>query len=873
MRTPLAKHVLIGRHEEIEQIDGLIRAARAGRGGALVLGGEAGIGKSTLLDRAAEAASGFRVVRASGAEFEQGMPYAALHHLCRPILEHVPDLPEHLQEALRVAFGTRPGRPDPLRIGLAALELMSAAARVRPLLCLIDDAQWLDPASSRTFVFLARRVPADPVAVLVATRSADELRELPGLTLSGLDDENARRVLAARHPFPLDERVRERLVAEAHGNPLALLELPRAGGFLLPEPASVPARVERGFRARLAELPDDARLLLTVASADPTGDPGLLWPAARLLGLDVSRATADASASGLIEVGTRIRFCHPIARSAVYRSAGAALRRAAHGALADVTDRDAAPDRRAWHRAQASPGPDDDVAAELVRSATRAEARGGVAAAAVFLERAAALSLDAPDRTERTLAAAHAHLDAGTVDRAAHLLAGLDTATLGDHHQARADLLRGRIAFTHGDGSEPIVRAARRLATLDPASARRYFLEAVEMSLVVGRARGVVDEVLAAARAAAPPADAPDLLDALIALSADGYRAARPLLREALAGPARTHQPGLASMIAVELWDLDALGAITDWLVGTGRESGSALSLQLGLGLVAADATVRGDPGRALAAVAEEEAVADAAGLPPLIYNRLHVAAARGRRAEFRALSRNAARVTNLAWMEALLHNGLADYPAALAAARAATSHHDLFLTGVALPELIEAAVRCHEPAVAADALEALSDRVSGPSGTGVAAYSRALLTDDEDDFHEAVSLLAASPLRPYRGRAHLLYGEWLRRQGRRREGITHLRTAQDLLTSSGAEAFADRAAAELRAAGEQPSRRGSPAYEKLTVQELAVARLVAAGATSNEVAVQLFISKRTVDAHLRNIFRKLDLTSRHQLKDHPLDS
>lgn len=877
--------VLVGRGAERSRLAETIAGARAGRGGAVVVAGEAGIGKSALLEDAlVQAASGCTVLRASGAEFEQELPYAALHQLCLPVL---PDLDDH--EALRVAFGLSAGTADPFRVGVAVLDLIGAAARERPVLCVVDDAQWFDAASLRVLAFLARRVAADPVAVLFGVRSpvpAGELATLPRLSVDGLDDGSAAELLAVRSPFPLDERVRDRLVAEAHGNPLALLELPRAGGFAPPEESPVATRIERAFRTRLARLPADARLLLTVASADPTGDPDLLWPAARTLGIDLERAGAAAATAELAEFGTRIRFCHPLARSAVHRAAAAWERRRAHAALADATDPVLAPDRRAWHRAQATFGPDEDVAAELVRAAWRARARGGVAAAAAFLERAAALSPQTGRRVQRTLDAAAAHLDAGAGETAARLLTTIETAGLDEVRRAHVELLRGRIAFTRpGDGSGPalMASAAARLAGPDPRRARECYLDAMEMSLVVGRGGGFIREVVIAA-GAAPASGEPDLLDALLTLATDGPASATPLLRGVLHGeraPLWTRWPALATMISTELWDPATMAEVAEWLVTAGRTTGSPLLLRLGLAQRATGATFAGDVERALAAIAEEGAIADAVGEPPLVYPRLQLAAVRGRRAEAHELTRAASaattargtgQVVSLHWTTALLNNGLRDYPAALAAAVRATEQEDLFLTGAALPELVEAAVRCHEPARAARALESLTERTRGTTATGrgIAAYARGLVTGVEEHYREAVQHLTDSPLVPYRGRAHLLYGEWLRREGRRRDGVEQLRLAHGLLSASGAEGFARRAADELQAAGERVERLSEPAYDRLTPQELAVSRLVSSGATSHEVAVALFISKRTVDAHLRNIFRKLGVNSRRQLRDQP---
>ncbi|MFI6504008.1 AAA family ATPase [Nonomuraea typhae] len=876
---------LVGRQDEIGRIEGLIGAAGEGSGGVLVLRGEPGIGKTALLEHARHAAAGFRIIEASGSEFESELPFAALHQLCVPVLDHLGELPARHRSALQIAFGLATGTPEVFRIGLAALELLAAAAARQPVLCVVDDAHWLDDASAKSLIFLARRISAEPVAMVLATRHG--LDELPGLDLGGLSDADARGLLA-RIRATLDERVRDRVLAEARGNPLALLELPGAGGFALPGAASVPGRVERSFQARLADLPADARLLLTVAGADPTGDPGLLWPAAEKLGIDLS-AGAAAEASGLVEFATRVRFCHPLARSAVYRAADADRRRTAHRVLAEVTDPITDPDRRAWHRAHAGAGPDDDVAAELERSAARAQARGGVAAAAAFLERAAALSLDPGQRTRRTFAAAQAKLDAGATDAAADLLSTVETGTLDELQRARADLLRGQLAFVRrgGDGPAPMLRAARRLADLDPEWSRDCYLDALEMGLVVGRAGGVMDTVVAAARSAPPAPRPPDVLDGLILLTTEGHRAAVPLLRRALTdgdSPLWTRRPALATMLAGELWDNDLHAAIIEWLMKTGRSTGSPLVLRLGLAQTAVAAAHTGDLGKAMAAIAEEEAIAAAAGDTPMAYARLHLAAMRGHRQEALALIETATGeaattgkgqlIANAHLAAAVLHNGLADYPAALEAARRATEPGDLYLAGIALPELVEAAVRSGRPAVAAPALRSLTERTRAGGtawGLGVGAYARALVTGDEDHYREAIDHLGESPLTVYRARAHLLYGEWLRREGRRSDARRHLRTAHELLSASGLDAFARRAAGELRATGEHArSRSAPPAYDQLTMQEVHIARLVATGATSKEVAARLFLSPRTVDAHLRNIFRKLGITSRRQLRDLP---
>ncbi|MEU3642092.1 AAA family ATPase [Lentzea sp. NPDC034063] len=861
---------LLGRDDEIRCLSGMLTAARDGRGGALVLRGEAGLGKSALLGHMRESAAGFRVLEASGSEFETELPFAALHQLCLPLMD---SLSGHHREALEVAFGLASGKPDVLRIGMATLDLLAGG---EPVLCLLDDAHWLDEASAQVLAFLGRRLASEPVVLVLAARrpwARSRLDELPGLELRGLADAEARALLTSGPVAVVDDKVRERLLAEARGNPLALLELPKAGGFALPDVASVPSMIERSFQERAARLPADAQLLLTVAGADPTGEPGLLWAAAAELGIDVASAGVEAEASGLVSISTRVRFCHPLARSAIYLAAAPSQRQAVHLALAAVTDPVSDPDRRVWHRAQAGTGPDDSLAAELERSADRARARGGVAAAAAFLERAAALSVEPGSRAERTVAAAQAKLDAGAVDVAAELLTTFST------DDARADLLRGRIAFVRNkenDGPSFVLNAARRMTGAD---ARDGVLDALEIALAFGRPSGVMDAVVREARGLERGSDA---LEALVLLADEGHRTAVPLLRRVFSGDdlVWTRHPALATMLAGELWDTEVHSAVTGWLLKTGQQTGSPFVLRLGLAQQAVGAVITGEFGKAVSAIAEEEAVADAVGMPPLRYARLHLAAYRGQKPEVLAEIEHSLReaerragclIANTHWASAVLHNGLGDYPVALAAAREAVAPGDLYLAGMALPELIEAAVRCGESSLASEALEDLVSRTS-PCETawaqGIAAYSRALVTGEEESYVAAVQQLESSAARPQLARAHLVYGEWLRRAGRRVDARTQLRAAHYLLSSIGMEAFAARAALELKATGEVARSRSAQATDELTMQETHIARLVATGATSKEVAARLFLSPRTVDAHLRNIFRKVGINSRRQLGD-----
>ncbi|WP_328929809.1 AAA family ATPase [Streptomyces sp. NBC_00190] len=881
---------LVGRQDEIRRLDALLQAARESRGGALVLRGEAGIGKSVLLRHLDEAAAGFLVMRASGAEFETELPFAALHQLLAPVTDGLTALPAPHRKALEIAFGLDTGTPDPFLVGVASLGLLVETVRERPLLCVVDDAQWLDQASAKALAFLARRVSAESIALVFAVREPSrlpELDELPSRSLQGLGEKDARALLAAAIRAPLDERVRDRILAEARGNPLALVELPRtaglagmAGGFAQPD--SVPAVIEQSFRSRLELLPPAARLLVTVAAADPIGDPGLLWRAAELLGID---AAAAAESAPLVEFGTRIRFSHPLARSAAYRAAAPEERRRAHEALAAVTDPVTDPDRRAWHRAQASAGPDEQVAAELEASATRARERGGVAAAAAFLERSAALTIGPVQRTERVLAAVEAKLSVGDFDTAAELLTTVATDDPGQ--DARADLLRGRLSFVRRRGDEGptkyLLRAAARLAATNPAWSRECYLDAIEMGVLLGGLDHVVDAVRQAPPTGGPVAGGPvagaaAVLAGLTSLVGDGHRAAGEILRPVVGDAGHevwARRPSLGFMVATELWNRDTMYGIATRAVAAGRESGSFHALPIGLAMQAAATAHAGDFGTAMELISEEEAIADATGAAPLVYPRLHLAALRGRREEAAELfaSVDHRMTLSVQWATAVLGNGLADYPAALKAAKQAVEYGAVGTSSLALPELVEAAVRCGESEVAAAALASLQERTQAGRhawGLGVEAYARALVTEDESAYEEAIGLLDDSALIVYRARAQLLYGEWLRRQGRRRDARSELRAAHEVLSDLGLEAFAERAAGELRATGEQARSRTSKASDQLTMQEVHIARLVADGATSKEVAAKLFLSPRTVDAHLRNIFRKLGLTSRRQLRDLP---
>jgi DNA-binding CsgD family transcriptional regulator len=906
---------LRGRRAEQAVLDRLLAEVRGGQSRVLVLRGEAGVGKTALLDYLHGQASGFRVARVAGVESEMELAFAGLHQLCTPMLGGLAGLPGPQRDALSTVLGLSTGQaPDRLLVGLAVLGLLSEVAGERPLLCVVDDAQWLDRASAQALGFVARRLAAEPVGLVSAAYDpGGELAGLPELPVAGLPDGEARALLDSVTPGRLDERVRDRIIAETRGNPLALLELPRglsaaelAGGFGIPGAPPLASRIERSFLRRLQSLPVTTQRLLLAAAAEPTGDVTVLCRAVGQLGIGAD-AVAPAEAAGLIEIGTRVRFRHPLLRAAVYRAAALPDRREVHRALAAATDPDADPDRRAWHRAHAATGPDEAVAGELERSAARAQGRGGVAAAAAFLQRSAELTPDPAERGARALAAARATFAAAAPDTAYQLLAMAELGQLDELQRAELARLRAQMAFAERHGSNAprlLLDAATKLEPLDSGLARETYLEALGAAIFAGRLDcGLSVREAAEAARTAPPAPQPPrpvdlLLDGVATRLTEGYVASVPPLRRALDALRQDGRgedgitgwlwlacPVAPEPIAPELWDDATWHELTARAVRLARQAGALGVLPVALTYRAGVHVHAGEFSAAAGLIEEADAITAAAGGAPLRYTALMLAAWQGEEARTLELieasvqdatARGEGRALGLAgYATAVLYNGLGGYQAALAGARRACGHEDLGFYGWSLAELVEAGARSGASEEASAALRQLSERAAAAGSQwalGIAARSRALLSDGpaaDALYREAIDRLGRCRIAVQLARAHLVYGEWLRRKQRRAEAREHLRAAHDMFGRFGAAAFAERACRELRATGETVRKRTVDTRDALTAQEAQVAQLAAEGHTNTEIGARLFISPRTAEYHLHKVFAKLGISSRRQLRHH----
>ncbi|MEU1205864.1 LuxR family transcriptional regulator [Nocardia sp. NPDC005825] len=901
-----ARHQLIGRYRELEVLDRLLAEVRGGRSRVLVLRGDAGVGKSALLDHLAEQATQGQTVRTAGVEAESDFAYSALQRLCAPLMSHLEKLPPVQQDSLRVAFGLSAGKPpEMLLVGMAVLGLCAEAAAEVPLLCLIDDAQWLDLMSQRILAFVGRRLDAESVAMVFAERttdsgSVDEFAGLAELPVHGLADPYARTLLDGVLPGPVDDRVRDRIVAETGGNPLALLELPRglsptelAFGFGGPGGAPIATQVEDGFRRRIDVLPADSRILLLVAAIEPVGDGPLLWRALGLLGIGLE-AGAAAEAANLITLGAPVRFRHPLVRSAVWRGAEAATLRAAHRALAEATDAELDPDRRAWHQAHAAVGPDEQVAAALERSADRALARGGRAAAASFLERAAALTPDPDEQARRAVAAARTYLAAGATARVPDLLAAAELGPPDPRRQAEAARLRALASYLAKPGFgavQPLLAATAQLRDLDPAAARETCLSALGAAMWAGRIEPDGLRKTAETARGLPPGHDPAgaFLRAFVTWSADGPRAAIPFLQQALDGYAAGNDPGalwLAVAAAIELGDLQGCLSITERATATAQATGtlSLIPTALTYRTIALIHTGRFSEARGLLAelaATEESMRLSASTIAPAMISAyqgqerqaLGPIAALERDGEQRGLGRFLG-VAGCA--RAVLHNGLGNYSAAMEAARSALEYRDFALHNWALCELVEAATRTGEQSVAADAREQLGDWARTGTHWALGAHALAIALTEapgpagsaeqiEDHYREAVDHLGRGGLGVLEARTRLLFGEWLRRRNRRAQARVELRAAHDAFVHMDMAGFAERARRELLATGETVRKRTS-GPSVLTPQEAQIARLAGAGRPNAEIGAELFLSPRTVEWHLHKVFTKLGVSSRREL-------
>jgi DNA-binding CsgD family transcriptional regulator len=899
---------LLGRDRECSALEGMLTDALAGQSRVMVLRGEPGIGKSALLGHLSDRLEGWRVARAVGVESELELAHSSLHQICAPMLDQLGRLPDPQREALSTVFGLSAG-PAPTRflVALATLTLLAEVADQQPLVCIVDDAHWLDRASEQVLGFVARRLLAERVAIVCAARTGigdHVLAGLPELPVGGLDDSDARALLLGHVHGPLDAAVCEQVIAESHGNPLALLELPRtsdvarlAGGFGLPGSQPVASKIEQSYTRRLDVLPPETRLLVVAAAADPLGDPMLLHRAVETLGIEMA-AAAPAVDAGLVDVGARVEFAHPLVRSAAYRAATTHDRARVHRALAEATDARTDPDRRAWHRAHAAPGPDEAVADELERSAARAQSRGGVAAAAAFLQRAVALTANRERRAERALAAADANFQAGAFDAALGLVSTADAGPLDEFQRARAELLRGRIAFASGLTSEApplLLKAARQLEAYDLDLARETYLIAWNAAVTAGHLGGreILLEICTSARALPPSVGAPrphDLLLEGVALAVtDGHAAAAPTLQRATQALAEIPLEdalrwGFMALVATALvWDFETMLAISARQARLFREAGALYPLPSTLHVLGLASAWMGDFAAATSAHAEAESVALATGNHIAPYTLLRLRALQGREAETVARIASAIEhgetqgqglsATYAHWASAVLNNGLARYAEAAAAARRAVAIAiEPWHTMWALPELVEAAAHIGEHELAAGALEQLAGTTQ-PTGNdlalGIETRCRALVSGGavaEDLYRTAIDHLGRTRLRPELARAHLVYGEWLRRAGRRFAAREQLRTAHDMLSTIGMDAFAERARRELLATGERVRRRSDDTRGQLTPQEEQIARLARDGLSNREIATMLYLSGRTVEWHLHKVFAKLGVSSRRQL-------
>ena len=905
--TLFGRLTLYGRAPECEALGQLIANVQAGRSRVLVVRGQDGIGKTALLDHLETRGSECQIVRLDGIESEATCAFAALHRLCVALHGRPEQLPAPQRNALESAFGLRDcAAPDGFLTGMAVLGLLADACVGRPLICVIDDAQWLDSESAHALGLAARRLKALPAALVIAVREPSGGRDfagIPDLPLEPLHDQDARALLDARLFGPMDPAVRDRVLAEARGNPRRLLasagrqtaeEL--GGGFGLPSLEAASAPEAGGLLRALDALPRAVRRLLLIAAAEPTGSPALVWRAADLL--DVARGPQTAAAGAIADFGAFIRFRHVVGRSVAYWSASSGERREVHAALAAGIDPDADAWSHAWHRALASPAPDESVAAAIERSANGVRSRGGLQADAIFRDHAVELTPGSEHRARRALAAARVKHLSGAAESASRLLAIARAGPLDEPGHRRADMLEARLASqeSYARGATRLTLAARHLETVDPALAREGYRDALHAVLVAGRLageeglRGVAAAVLARRRTLDPPICA-DLVDAMAFLIARGPAAGAPQVRQAL--KVMTDAIGVTEVsrgelllgcrAARDLWDHATWSKLSEQLIEQARRAGALRVLPVALHDAVVARVVAGDFVGAAKKAGQAEAAVKASGAPVGPYGTLALAAWSGAHEEVERLTSAATAgllerdegrwISAAGWAAAVVGNSMGRYRTALTAAqRGAADPLGLGFAAWSTAELVEAAVRAGHPETVDAALGRLGEVAEG-GGTdwsrGILARAQALASGEpaaEGRYREAIALLDRAALPAEAARARLLYGEWLRRRKRRTDARKQLRASYRALAEMGAAGFAARARRELAATGETIRHHVSGHGVALTTQEARIARLAADGLTNHEIGARLFLSARTVEWHLHKAYEKLRVRSRREL-------
>jgi DNA-binding CsgD family transcriptional regulator len=883
-------------------LDRLIGDVSDGQGGSLVVRGAAGVGKTTLLAQAVDRVPANRIIRLDGSKAESDLAFGAIHRLFGQLDQDLAQLPVPQANALQALLGLVPGPPDQFLVGLAIRSLLARSANERPLICVVDDAQWLDPPSARTLAFVGRRLHGLPVGLVFALREwRDEISGLPEVELGGLSPEEARRMIEWMVPGPLDVEVRARIAAELEGAPVGIGEslkrvrpLAMAGGFYQPGFVPLSPAVEESLRARLEALPKDTCRLLLIAGAEPLGRPYLLKRAAELLSIPPG-AAGPAESEGVIRMGAVVRFRHPAMRSVVYRAASPAERRLVHEALAEATDRDVDPDRYAWHLAYATAAPDEGVATKLEQAASLAQVKGGLAAGAALLNRAAALTPDPVLRSKRILAAGEAKMAAGALDEALELLAGAESEMLETQSRARLARLLAQVdapQLGRSDASSMLLRLAKRLVPIDARMARDTCIQALTAAIHAGHLlrddniADVAQETRAMFGSAQPVGAIDVLVDGWATLYTDGYTAAVLSFQQALHGFEReksTRGILLGAGVAVALWDDATACALANRQREHALSTGAMNALKHSLISLATLAVYAGKFADAVELIEQAALIESPPTLGRRDYAPMMLAAYRGREAEATEviaemvgdanIRREGRAVAVAEEMTAVLHNGLGNYRVALAAAQGASERGQLGASDRALAELVEAAVRCDERGVAEDALARLCQRTT-VCGTdwalGIEARSRALLSqgrEADELYRTAIERLGRCSIATALARAHLLYGEWLRGVGRRKDARQQLHIALEMFSDMGAEAFAARAEGELTATGEKLYRRGAESEAELTPQEAEICELAREGHSNPEIAAKLYLSPRTVEYHLGKVFRKLGVSSRNELR------